>query len=357
MSVGAMTWAASVMPASTWAWVIFIGLVLGMLAVDLLVFHRDAHAVGMREALGWSVVWISFGLAFAVPLFFAYERHWFGLGMAVDPVDGLVNDGRMAATKYLTAYVVEKSLSVDNLFVIALVLGSVGVAPRYQHRVLFWGILGALVMRGTMIGAGAVLIARFEWILYLFGVFLAYTGIKMLVAGGDDDDEPHSKLVGWLRRRLPISEQFHGERFLVRGGAPEAAHDPVVAAARPGSWLLTPLAVALVLVELTDLVFAVDSIPAVFAISADPLLVFTSNVFAILGLRSLYFALAAMLSKFSYLKPALALILVLVGGKMLLAKWLHPLLGDSFNLVVLGAILALLAGGVGMSIIAARRAS
>lgn len=347
-----------------WAWVIFVAFVLMMLALDLGVFHRHSHVVGFKEALGWSAVWISLGVSFAFLVYHGYEAHWFGLGMSVDAVDSAVNTGKLAATKYLTAYVVEKSLSVDNIFVIAMVFSSLAVPARYQHRVLFWGILGALVMRGTMIGMGAILVQHFHWILYLFGLFLIFTGIKMLAFAEKEEHPEDNPVIRWIRKFFPVTRDFHGQHFAVKAGgkwAGEAAEpgltlnpDPVLEAAAPGKWLLTPLAVALVLVEVTDLIFAVDSIPAVFAITADPFLVFTSNVFAILGLRSLYFALAGLISKFRYLKPALSLILILVGVKMLGAKWLKVWLGESFNLTVLGVILAILFTGILTSVVVGR---
>ncbi len=345
-----------------WAWLIFLGFVLTMLALDLGVFHRKSHAVGFKEALGWSAVWITLGLLFSILIYFAYDRHWFDLGFSVDAVDKTVNTGKLAATKYLTAYVVEKSLSVDNIFVISVIFGSLAVPARYQHRVLFWGILGALVMRGAMIGLGAVLVQNFHAILYFFGASLIFTGIKMLFAGEGDEHPEDNRIVRWIRKVLPVTRDFHGQHFMVRAGS-EWSHeasepgtqlrpDPVVESAAAGKWLLTPLAITLILVELTDVIFAVDSIPAVFAITADPFLVFTSNVFAILGLRSLYFALAGLISKFRHLKPALSLILILVGIKMLAAKWLKEWLGESFNLTVLGVILAVLATGVITSLVA-----
>ena len=331
-----------------WAWVIFIGFVFAMLALDLGVFHRKSHVVGFKESLGWSAVWITLGLSFSVLVYFAYDQLWFNLGNSVDAVDKSLNSGKLAATKYLTAYVVEKSLSVDNIFVIAMVFSSLAVPARYQHRVLFWGILGALLMRGTMIGLGSVLVQNFH-------------GIKMLVMEEKEEHPENNPVVRWIRKIFPITRDFHGQHFMVRAGSDwsraasepglEAVPDPIVESAPAGKWLLTPLAVALILVEVTDLIFAVDSIPAVFAITADPFLVFTSNVFAILGLRSLYFALAGLISKFRYLKPALSLILVLVGVKMLAAKWLKLWLGDSFNLTVLAVIIAILATGVITSLI------
>jgi tellurite resistance protein TerC len=344
-----------------WAWVIFIGFVFAMLALDLGVFHRKSHIVGFKESLAWSAVWISLGLSFSILVYFAYDKHWFDLGYSVDAVDKVVNTGKLAATKYLTAYVVEKSLSVDNIFVIAMVFSSLAVPARYQHRVLFWGILGALVMRGGMIGLGSVLVQNFHMILYFFGVFLIFTGIKMLVMKEKEEHPENNAVVRWIRKIFPITRDFHGQHFMVKAGSEwsreasepgiEIKPDPIVESAPAGKWLLTPLAVALILVEVTDLIFAVDSIPAVFAITADPFLVFTSNVFAILGLRSLYFALAGLITKFRYLKPALSLILILVGIKMLAAKWLKIWLGDSFNLTILAVILAILATGILTSLI------
>jgi tellurite resistance protein TerC len=245
---------------------------------------------------------------------------------------------------------------VDNIFVIAMVFGSLAVPARYQHRVLFWGILGALVMRGAMIGVGSALVHNFHWVLYVFGVFLILTALKMLFMKEKEEHPENNPLVRLLRKHFPITRDYHGQHFMVKAGSHNSHEssepgatvvaDPVVDAAPKGKWLLTPLAVALVLVEVTDLIFAVDSIPAIFSITADPFLVFTSNVFAILGLRSLYFALAGMISQFRYLKPALSLILLVVGVKMLAAKWLKVWLGDSFNLTILAVILGILATGV-----------
>lgn len=348
-----------------WAWVIFISFVFAMLALDLGVFHRKSHIVGFKESLGWSAVWITLGMSFSILVYFAYENHWFDLGLSVDAVDKVVNTGKLAATKYLTAYVVEKSLSVDNIFVIAMVFSSLAVPARYQHRVLFWGILGALLLRGAMIGLGAVLVQNFHAVLYVFGAFLIFTGIKMLVMEEKEEHPENNPMVRWIRKFFPITREFHGQHFMVKAGSKsskesaepgeESKPDPIVDSAPVGKWLLTPLAVALILVEVTDLIFAVDSIPAVFAITADPFLVFTSNVFAILGLRSLYFALAGLINKFRYLKPALSIILVLVGVKMLAAKWLKVWLGESFNLTVLVVILSILATGILTSLIVSKK--
>jgi tellurite resistance protein TerC len=348
-----------------WIWLGFFTFVFLLLALDLGVFHRKAHVVSVREALGWSAVWITLGLSFAVFIYYGYENHWLGLGNVPDAVDrspqypeGRINDGRSAVLKYLTGYVVEKSLSVDNIFVIAMIFGFLAVPAIYQHRVLFWGILGALVLRGVMIGVGARLIAEFSWVLYLFGLFLILTAVKMLTM--KESSGPNETAVIRLTRRLfPVTEAFHGEHFLVRAGS-EASHEAVipgsaaledkaVARARPGTLLLTPLALALVMVETTDVIFAVDSIPAIFAITADPFLVFTSNVFAILGLRSLYFALAGAIEQFRYLKVSLALVLALVGVKMLTHTFWKSLLGPDFNLYLLLVVVLILAAGAGAS--------
>ena len=348
-----------------WIWIAFIAFVLVMLALDLGVFHREAHVVSVKEALAWSAVWLAMGLSFAVFVYFAYEGKWFGLGTMVDAVDGLTNGGRMAMEKYLTGYVVEKSLSVDNIFVIAMIFGFFAVPSLYQHRVLFWGILGALLLRGAMIGVGAKLIAEFHWVLYLFAVFLILTAIKMLFFKTDHTDPNANIVVRLTRRFFPVTARFHGEHFLVRAGAPASYEsevpgaptvpDEIVDKARPGTLLLTPLALSLVMVEATDLIFAVDSIPAIFAITGDPFLVFTSNVFAILGLRSLYFALAGMVTKFRYLKVSLALVLMIVGVKMLLAEWLKLAVGKYFNVYLLAVILSVLTAGVVASVLAERR--
>jgi tellurite resistance protein TerC len=346
-------------------WTGFISIVLLLLALDLGVFHRHAHVVTIKEALGWSGVWITLGLAFSVFVYYGYDGQWFGLGTAIDAVDGTINDGRAAAVKYLTGYVIEKSLSVDNIFVIAMIFSFFAVPAIYQHRVLFWGILGALVLRGVMIALGARLIAEFHWILYVFGAFLIVTAIKMLLMKADHTDPGENFVVRLARRFFPVTARFHGEHFMVRAGT-AASHeseipgaavfaDEAVERAKPGAVMLTPLALSLIMVESTDLVFAVDSIPAIFAITADPFLVFTSNVFAILGLRSLYFALADMLNKFRYLKAALALVLMVVGIKMLMVNWLKMILGTNFNFYLLGLVLFILAGGVASSLVAERR--
>jgi tellurite resistance protein TerC len=355
-------------PAMLFIWVGFILFVLAMLALDLGVFHRSAHIVKVREALIWSGIWIALALLFSVFVYFGYEHQWMGMGTHVDAMDGIANDGARATAKYLTGYVIEKSLSVDNIFVIAMLFGFFAVPAIYQHRVLFWGILGALVMRGIMISVGAALIARFTWILYLFGAFLILTAIKMLSMKTDRTSPRDNVILRLARRFFPVTDQFHGEHFIVRAGSDNSHQpaikgeadqdDPSVAAMeqkRPGALMLTPLALALVMVETTDVIFAVDSIPAIFAITADPFLVFTSNVFAILGLRSLYFALAGAIAMFKYLKQALAIVLAVVGIKMLGHGWFKSMLGEHFNLYLLGLVLLILAAGVVASMIARKR--
>ena len=352
----------------------FVAFILMLLALDLGVFHRKAHVVSVREALGWSTVWIGLGLAFTLFVYFGYEHHWLGLGTSPDatsiapaPVDGVTyyNDGGSAAIKYLTGFVVEKSLAVDNIFVIAMIFTFLHVPGIYQHRVLFWGIVGALLMRGAMIAVGAALIAKFSWVIYVFGGFLILTGVKMLLVKSAAGDFEKNILVRAVRRLFPVTERYHGERFVVRAGsaASEAPsepgapveHDRVVAAAKRGALLATPLFLALVLVELTDVIFAVDSIPAIFAVTTDAFLVFTSNVFAILGLRSLYFGLAGMIDRFAYLKVSLSLVLMVIGVKMMMHTWLKAWLGVHFNFYVLAVVATIIGVGVAVSLLATRR--
>lgn len=267
---------------SIWFWIGFVAFILAMLALDLGVFHRTPHEVRPKEAATWTAVWVALALAFAGGLFVFY--------------------GHQASLTFLTGYVIEESLSVDNIFVIVLVFEYFRVPKLCQHRVLFYGILGALVMRGVFIGLGAALIAKFHWILYVFGALLVFTGIRMAVKSDDDFEADDNPIVRLMRRFVPMSKEFHGKHFFV---------------VENGKRLATPLLLVLVLVEFTDLIFAVDSIPATFGVTTDPFLVFTSNIFAILGLRSLYFLLAAVVDRFYLLKYALALILTFVGVKML----------------------------------------
>ena len=313
-----------------WAWVGFLGFVGALLALDLGVFNKKAHAPSMKEALLFTGGVMVLAIMFTALVWVGYHNHWLGLGNHLDAVDGRVNDGRLAAVKFLTGYVIELSLSMDNVFVIALIFQHLRIPTHLQHRVLFWGILGALAMRGAMIGVGAALVARYHWVLYLFGAFLVYTGIRMLLTTGEEDAPGETWVMRRLRRTFPITEDFHGSHFTVKLN---------------GRMWLTPLAVALVLVETTDLIFAVDSIPAIFAITADPFLVFTSNVFAILCLRSLYFGLAGLIERFKYLKVSLSVILALVGVKMLTSKWLMQWFGESLNFWMLGLVAGILLVG------------
>ena len=312
-----------------------------VLAIDLGVLNRKAHVVSIREALTFTTVLFCLALVFMVVVHAAYDNHWLGLGTSIDKVDKVMNDGRLAAVKFFTGYVIEISRSADNVFVIAMIFQYLRVPLQYQHRVLFWGIMGALLMRGSMILLGATLIARYHWILYLFGAFLVVTAWKMLRSGDNDAEKVgDSPVIGWVRRFFPVTPTYHEQQFVIT---------------QAGRRVLTPLAVALVLVETTDLVFAVDSIPAIFAITTDPFLVFTSNVFAILGLRSLYFALAGAIEKFTYLKVSLAAILGLVGVKMLVADLLKEYIGPNFNFYLLGIVAAILAAGVIASGVKSRR--
>ena len=344
-----------------WLYAGFLSVIIALLAFDLGVLNRKAHVVGVREALAWSAGWMTLALLFTFFLYSAYDAQWLGLGTVPDPVDGALNTGSRAALKYVTGYLIELSLSVDNLFVMAMIFASFGVPGVYQHRVLYWGILGALVMRGAMIGAGAVLIAQFHWILYVFGAFLIYTAYGMLRFNVESPDPQNNVVVRLARRFMPVTRHFHGEQFFVRAGAADSRlsalpdgrreSDPAVEAAKPGTLMMTPMFLALLMVETCDVVFAVDSVPAIFSITADPFLVFTSNVFAILGLRSLFFALAGMLNRFHLLEVALAVVLALVGVKMLAAHWLEQLFGHDYNFYVLGLVVLILVGGVVASLV------
>ncbi len=321
-------------PASMkmWAYIGFIALVMLFLALDLGVFHREAHAVNMKESIMWSCIWLACGLSFTGFIYYAYEYNWLGLGLET-PVyaSGAIAlgdvTGGTAAIQYLTGYIVEKSLAMDNIFVIAMIFGYFAIPAKYQHRVLFWGIIGALIMRGGMIFLGAELIMNYTWILIVFGFFLILKALKMALIKSHSD--PGKNPVVKLAKRFFRSVDFYdGQKFFTRRTvAPTTVIDPVTgkssyAPAEPGTlsvrWAITPLFLALIMVEITDLVFAVDSIPAIFAITPDPFIVFTSNIFAILGLRALYFCLAALIAKFRFLKPALIMILAFIGIKLLL---------------------------------------
>jgi tellurite resistance protein TerC len=302
---------------NVWWWIGFNALILVLLALDLGVFNRKAHAVSVKEALGWSALWVSLAIGFGL---------WIGQSM-----------GRQSMLEFYAGYLVEQALSVDNLFVFILIFGYFKIAPALQHRVLFWGILGALIMRGLMIGAGAALLAQFHWIIYVFGAFLVYTGFKMAM-GGETEIEPESNpVIRFVRRLFPITSKFRGEQFFVREALTPGGPVRLVA---------TPLFVVLALVETTDVVFAVDSIPAIFGVTRNPFLVYTSNVFAILGLRSMYFVLSGVISKFHLLKYGLALVLAFVGVKMLLSE-IYPL-GIGLSL---GVVASTLVGSVILSLI------
>lgn len=300
-------------------WTLFLALIIALLALDLGVFHRRGHVIGVPEALRWSLLWIGLGLAFGGLVWFLYDRQWLGVGVSVgDPLTG-----SQAAVQYLTGYVVEKSLSLDNIFVIAMIFRYFRLPPELQHRALYWGILGAMVLRGAMIAAGVALIRNFAWVTIVFGAILLWTALRFLKHDADDPHLERNPVLRWSRRWLPLTEGYRGQSFVVREG---------------GRLLATPLVPLLLVVETSDVVFAVDSIPAVFAVTRDPFLVFTSNVFAILGLRALFFALVGVLDRLRYLKPSLALVLAFVGAKMLVAEWVH--VPAALSLGVIAAILA-----------------
>jgi tellurite resistance protein TerC len=306
-----------------WHWAGFILAVVFFIALDLGLFHRGSSAIKFKEAIAWSAIWFTLAMAFAGLMF--YWR------------------GHEEATQFVTGYLIELSLSLDNLLVIAIIFSTFRVPAEFQYRVLVWGILGALVMRGVMIIGGAALIQRFEWVLYLFGGFLVFTGIRMLFAG-KEHVEPEKNLAVRLARKLfPVAPAFDGNKFLTRLNGKNA---------------LTPLALVLLLIETTDLLFAVDSVPAVFSVTRKAFIVFTSNVFAILGLRSLYFLLAGALGLFRYLKIGLSIVLVFIGGKMLLdphetiAKWYQIEIPTGISLLVVAAIISI---SIALSVTAARR--
>lgn len=303
-------------------WIGFVALVVLFLALDLGVLNRRAHVISPAEALRWTALWIGVACAFDVGLYFMYETHFLGIGQTI----GHPLTGKQAALQFLSAYLVEESLSVDNLFVMAMIFNYFAVPALYQHRVLFFGILGAIVFRGVFIGAGLAFIHWFSWATYVFGALLVYTAGKLLFAEEEGLQPDKHPFVRMLRKRVPITDDYHGDRFVVR---------------IDGKRFATPLCVALALIESSDIVFAVDSVPAVFGVTRDPFIAFTSNVFAILGLRSLYFALAAAMHAFRYLKASLVFVLAFVGVKMLLA---HHFPIDT--VVSLGVILFALAVGV-----------
>ena len=297
--------------------------VLAVLAIDLGVFNRKAHAPSVKEAAAWSAVWISLSMGFAGVVYYQM--------------------GSQSALEFLTGYLVEYSLSVDNIFVFLLIFNYFRIPDKYQHRVLFWGILGALLMRGAMIAAGAFLIARFHWIIYVFGAFLVFTGIRMAMHDDTGIEPEANPILRLVRRLLPITHDYRGQHFFVKESPAPGA---------PVTLMATPLFIVLVLVETTDLIFAVDSIPAIFAVTQDPFIVYTSNVCAILGLRSLYFLLAGVIHKFHYLKLGLAVVLTFVGVKMLLGSVYHIPIQVS-----LGIIATILVSSVVASIVFPKQAT
>jgi tellurite resistance protein TerC len=301
-------------------WIGFIALVIFLLVLDLGVFHKKDHVIFVKEALLWTGFWIVLALLFGIFIYYAYEDHFFGI--AIDSQS--INSGKDALLKYYTGYIIEKSLSLDNIFVIAIIFSYFGVPLQYQHRVLFYGILGALVFRAIMIIAGSALIQNFSWMIYVFGGVLIITAVKMLFSNHEKVDPEKNVLVKLARKIFPVSEKIEGHNFFTKIN---------------GKTAITPL----------FLVLVVDSIPAIFAVTTDPFIVFTSNVFAILGLRSLYFALAAMMNKFKYLKISLVFILAYVGVKMLMSNFYHiP------TLISLGIIIAAISIGITVSLITAK---
>lgn len=296
-----------------WLWTAFNFFVLLMLALDLGVFHRKAHAVSAKEALTWTAVWIGLALTFNAGIYFFWNR--------IIPNSSYSNTE--AALAFFTGYLIEKSLSVDNIFVFILIFSFFAVPAAYQHRVLFWGILGALVMRGTLILVGVALLEQFHWVIYLFGAFLIFTGIRMAFHRDEEIHPEKNPVVRFFRKLVPVTENFERDKFFIR---------------RAATWMATPLFLVLLIIESTDLVFAVDSIPAIFAVTRDPFIVYTSNVFAILGLRALYFLLADVMGKFEYLKLGLSAVLTFVGVKMVIADLYKIPVG--LSLVVVAGILA-----------------
>ena len=300
------------MEVPLWAWFAVLGVILAMLAVDLFA-HRRAHVVSVREAAVWSAVWVTLGLGFGAVVWRVY--------------------GAQAGGEYLAGYLIEKSLAVDNVFVFALIFTYFAVPREYQHRVLFYGVLGALVFRAVFIAGGVVLIERFSWVLYVFGAFLVYTGWKMFRHRDTDPDPGRNPVLRLVRRLVPTTDEYHEQKFWVR---------------RAGRWVATPLFTVLVMVETTDIIFAVDSIPAIFAVTQEPFLVFTSNAFAILGLRAMYFLLADLIHRFVYLKVGLAVILVFVGVKMLLL--------DVYKMPI-AVSLSVIAASITVAVVASLRAT
>ncbi len=302
-----------------WLWLSFLGIVAMMLAIDLGVVHRKSKEIGVKESLLTSAVYILLGVAFGGWI-------WWHMGAT-------------AGINYLTGFVVEKSLAMDNVFVIAMIFTYFSVPRIYQHRVLFWGILGVIVLRAIMIGVGAALVERFSWVLYVFAAFLILTGVKMWLSADKEYDVAANPVLKFVRRHFRVTDTLHGEHFWIKQADPRTGK---------AGWYMTPLMLALLMVEIVDVVFAVDSVPAIFAITTDPFIVYTSNIFAILGLRALYFALAAMVDRFHYLKYALAVLLVFIGSKIFVADALG--LAKIPPVASLSVTFAILAAGIGWSL-------
>lgn len=308
-----------------WVWIVFIAIVMVFLALDLGVFHKNDHVIKSKEAGIWTAIWVTVALAFSGVIYWLFDS-----GMVENPT-GLTPPNN-AVLKYVTGYLIELSLSIDNVFVIAVIFSSFKIPALYQHRVLFWGILGAIIFRGLMILFGVALITKFDWIIYVFGVFLLYTAYKMLKSDDSDFDPKNSWIFSQVKKLFPITGNLHGHDFFVR---------------RMGIKAATPLFMALVVIELTDVLFALDSIPAILAITADPFIVFSSNILAILGLRSMYFLVSRMLEKFRYINYSLVVILAFVGLKMLFAHSIE--LPEWISLAVISV--SLLAGIVASLVI------
>lgn len=309
-----------------WIWGAFLAFVFSMLALDLGVFHKDAHVVKIKEALTWTAIWIALALAFNLFLYFKWD--------AIQP--GSAYSNTEAALAFFTGFVVEKALSVDNIFVFLMVFAYFNVPAKYQHRVLFWGIVGALVFRAAFIALGAAMLKEFAWTVLLFGGFLILTGVKMLIQKDKKLDPENNPVVRGLRRIVPVTPNFVGQKFFTRIN---------------GKLWATPLLVTLVFVEFTDIIFAVDSIPAIFAITKDPFIVFTSNVFAILGLRALFFALAGLMDLFHYLGYGLASVLIFVGSKMSYTYYMHTAGGQPDFKFPIGVSLGVILGLIAVSIV------
>jgi len=314
------------------AWGAFLLIIFILLAFDLGVLNKTEHEVSSKEALKMTALWVSLALLFNIVVYFAYQNNWFDL--LVHSPD--IKTGKEAVLKFFTGYLIEESLSMDNIFVIAMLFSYFKIPLKYQHRVLFWGILGALVFRGIMIVAGTALVNRFAWIMYVFGALLIFSALKMLFGKEKEFDYETSPIVKLIRKFYPVSNELDGHNFFT---------------IKNGVKMATPLFVVLMVIEATDVVFAVDSIPAIFAITTDPFIVFTSNVFAILGLRSLYFVLASFMDKFKYLKYSLIVLLLFIGVKMLLLEVFHMSIGVSLGLIVL-----ILSAGVIASIFSDKKA-